>query len=104
LIVAQLISTIPVFCKTGDSLPSSQEPTTDLSEPEESGRILIIDIAAAAATAVVSVVMVVVVVVAVGGFSETDATTALSNSRGVEGATAWQTVGPRRKAQVTIAI
>jgi len=45
--------------------------------------------------------VVVVVVVGVDGFSETDTTTALSKSRGVEGVTVWQAAGPRRKPQVT---
>ena len=52
---------------------------------------------------IVKTVMV-MIVVGVDGFSKTDTTAALSNSRGVEGVTVWQAVGPRRKPQVTIAL
>jgi len=96
--------------KIEDSSLSSQEAVTDLSEREKSGRILIMNIAAAAVfiflvvVVVVVVVVIVVIVVGVDGFSETDTTAALSNSRGVEGVTVWQAVGPRQKPQVTIAL
>jgi hypothetical protein len=66
----------PCVCKTEDSLPSSQEAATDLSERGTSGRILIIDIAAT--VFVFLIVVVVVVVVGVDGFPETDTTAALS--------------------------
>ena len=106
LMVAHLISTIPVFANRKTVSPYSQEAATDLSDRKKSGRILIIDIAAAPAAVFVFLVLVVVVVVVVGvdGFSETDTTAALSESRGVEGVTVWQAVGPCRKPQVTIAL
>jgi hypothetical protein len=65
--------------------PASQEATTDLSEREKSGRILIIDIAAAGFVFLVGVVAVGVVAVGVDGFSENETTVTLSKLRGVEG-------------------